>query len=139
MSASRPVRAPFVLILRQAGRPANVVPVDRDPFLIGRSAESHCRLEAPGVWDRHLSLTLDPTEGLVATAGEGALASVRSEPFTRHRVRPGEEITLGPVSVQVQLAPALRGRIGGWEWLTWMLLAGVLGLQATLVWRLILE
>jgi len=106
-----------------------VVPVDRSPFLIGRGSECALRLEVPGVWERHLTLEVEPGEGLIASAQAGALTRVRGREgeLSRARVRQGEELEVGAAVIRVLLAPVRRRWQGFWEWVLWGTF-GVVGL-----------
>jgi hypothetical protein len=109
----------------------------RFPFQIGRATDSDLRLQAPGLWDRHLRFDLESSEGLVATCQEGALATVASEGFQRRRLRNGDEITVGSVLIQVYLAPVLRRSLGVWEFFFWVVMGAVALAQLALGYALL--
>jgi hypothetical protein len=98
------------------------VAVDRFPFVIGRAHDASLRLEASGVWNRHLVLALDPVEGLIATAGEGAMVTVDHQPIQQHRPRPGDVLTIGAVQLQILITAASRRATAVWEIAVWFLL-----------------
>lgn len=94
------------------------------------------RLEAPGVWDRHLTFDLDPDEGLRVTVQEGALATLGNRTVTREFLRQGDELVLGGAVVRVALTPAVRRSLSVWEMGVWVLLVAVALAQVWLAWRL---
>lgn len=106
----------------EKGRDPQVVPITRYPFQVGRSADADLRVPSPGVWDRHLQFDLESPEGLIVACHEGALATVGSEPIQRRRLRNGDEITIGSLTLQVYLAPVLRRSLALWEVLFWILM-----------------
>jgi hypothetical protein len=126
----------FVLVLVRPGHEAEAISFERFPFVIGRGTDVTLRVEAPGVWDRHLILDWKP-EGIIAMPGSGALATVNGHPFERHRIRSGDELTLGSVRVQFHLAPLQRRALVVWEAATWALIALVAVLQLVLVLRVL--
>jgi hypothetical protein len=125
----------FGLTLRESGSDPKWVAVDTVPYVIGRAAEANLRVEAPGVWDRHLVLELDATEGLVAIPSPEALTTFEGQTIQRHRVRMGDVLGLGSVTIQFLLTPVVRRRTGLWEVAVWLLFAAVIGYQVFLVLR----
>lgn len=123
----------FTLYCRKSGQSWEPVPVTGFPFVVGRSPEASFRLVAPGVYDEHLRFELRPDEGLVVSAGQGALASVGGELLQSRRLRQGEEITFGPFTVRVLLGPPERRSLRVWEVLLWVTLGAVLALQVYLI------
>lgn len=80
---------------------------------------------------------MDRKEGLVAVAMDPALVRHAGNLIQRHRVRMGDEFEVGPVVVQVGLAPPARRSLGSWAVLLWMVLVIMLGAQAVAaVWLL---
>src|ERR1700742_1132994 len=95
-----------------SGKMAGDIQVVRHfPFCIGRSAGSDLRLDEPGVWDQHLTLTFQRREGFtLATATPQAFAAVNDQPQTSTRLHNGDVISFGSAKIQFWLAPArLRG------------------------------
>ncbi len=107
------------------------------PFGIGRAAENDLCLNEPGVWDNHLTLGLQPSEGFTLTTAPDAFAAVNDQPQTSARLRNGDVISFGSAKIQFWLAPAhLRGlRLR--ELFVWCLLAAVTAVQIALLYRLV--
>lgn len=125
----------FTLIVRRPDHGIDAVELDRFPFVIGRSPEASLRLEAPGVWDRHLVFDLDPARGVFAEPGTGASATVGGLPFEHRWVRNGDEFTLGGIRAQVLLSPVRRVSLVQWEIALWGVFAAVAFFQVLMVWR----
>lgn len=83
----------------------------RFPVHIGRAADSDLRLEEPGVFDDHLTLSLDPAEGFLIETKPGALVSINHQPTTeRSTLRNGDSIEIGALKLQFWMnAPVQRG------------------------------
>ncbi|MBL9137931.1 MAG: FHA domain-containing protein [Verrucomicrobiales bacterium] len=109
----------FRLRVLEKGREPQVVPIGRYPFQVGRGSDVDLRLQSPGVWDRHLEFELQPQEGLLVQCQQGALATIGSESVERRRLRNGDEIRIGDLTLQVYLAPVVRRSLAVWEVLFW--------------------
>src|SRR5258708_34445398 len=108
----------------------------RFPFRIGRSADADLRLQEPGVWERHARIELDFDEGFMLITEPGALAAVNGDPMRRTRLRNGDTINIGALSIQFCLGSVRQVRFTLREWLTWAGLAAVCGGQVALVYWL---
>ena len=51
------------------------------PFRIGRAASAELRVEDDGVWDEHLELAFDATNGFVLATRSNAIASINGQSF----------------------------------------------------------
>lgn len=122
------------LTVAQPGQSGRTIDVPELPFTIGRAAHAALRIEAPGVWDEHLTLQWDPGEGLIAVTGQGALASRNGEPFERQAIRVGDRLTLVAVTLHVGLAPIERRSLRAWEIAAWALIGGVILAEMFLIW-----
>lgn len=127
---------PFQVVVHGPGEPPQTVDVSRSPWVIGRARESALCLARPGVFDRHLILSIEPGEGLVAEVAPGALATVRGEEFRRHRIRNGDVVRLGTVSLAFALGPPRRRSLTIWGPVFWVVLAAVILIQAYILVRL---
>ena len=111
--------------------------VRRFPFRIGRAPDNDLRLDAAGVWDRHLTLEFEKAQGFTLHTAAEAFAAVNEQPLTSTRLRNGDIISFGSAKIQFWLAPpplrALRHR----EALVWALLSGVTAFQFFLIYRLL--
>lgn len=126
----------FALTVSGPGCGERWLPITQDRFVVGRGAQANLRVEGAGVWDRHLSFEIDRAEGLIARCEEGAMAMVEGRPIQRHRVRNGDELTLGAFRVRISLAPTRRRSVGMWEAFFWMVFAGMLAAQVGVGWWL---
>lgn len=126
-TSTRP--ALYQILVRQPGREAVTVPVGMLPFRVGRAPGTSLCLEAPGIWLNHLRFELDPEDGLVAEVEGDALATVQDEPLRRRRLRHGDLIRLGPVTLQVLVSPPARHSLRLWEWVVWVVLGTMAVLQ----------
>lgn len=136
MSSSVSASRVFALLVRRPGQSVEAVPLARFPFLIGRSPDAGLRLETPGIWDRHLLLELDPREGVVARAQGQAISLVSGQAIEAHRLRQGEELRLGAVSLELMLAAAPRKSLWAPEALVWFLTLAITAAELILLWRL---
>src|SRR5882757_1711990 len=80
----------------------------RFPFVIGRSAGAHLRLEEDGIWEQHLSISLQSPEGFLLRNQSGALTSVNGEPVEQTILRNGDLIEIGPAQIRFSLGPAAQ-------------------------------
>lgn len=124
----------FVLGVQVPGQGARVVAMDRMPFVVGRGPEAALTVEAPGVWERHLSFDLVRGKGLVVSVGPGAVAYVEGRAFDHHRVRNGDEVKAGVLRLRVSVGPPRRKRLKVGDWMLWGMLALVSAGQGVVVW-----
>jgi pSer/pThr/pTyr-binding forkhead associated (FHA) protein len=108
----------------------------RFPVRIGRSAECELQLEEPGVWNEHLRIGLDTSEGFVLEAEPDALVTTNRQPVQRAVLRNGDTIEIGGLKIQFWLATARRRGLGLVEWLVWATIAAVSLAQVALAYRL---
>ena len=111
--------------------------VRRFPFRIGRAAENDLRLEAPGVWDQHLTLEFQKTEGFLLHTAPDAFAAVNEQPLTSARLRNGDIISFGSAKIQFWLAAPRQRGLRLRELSVWLLLAAVTAFQFLLIYRLL--
>jgi predicted component of type VI protein secretion system len=109
----------------------------RFPVRIGRSANSDLQLEEAGVWEEHLTLSLDPGEGFVLQTQPNALASVNGHPAPRLALRNGDTIEIGSVKLRFWMSePQQRGQTLR-EAFVWTLISAIcLGQIALVYWLL---
>ncbi|MFM2293846.1 MAG: hypothetical protein RLZZ350_259 [Verrucomicrobiota bacterium] len=107
------------------------------PYRLGRAPANDLRLEAPGIWDQHLRLDFDPTQGFIATALGDALATVNGWPIQAVILRNGDTLDLGSIKLQFWLAAANQSPLLGSKLFIWLALAAVTAAQlALLLWLL---
>lgn len=94
------------------------------PATLGRAGDDGLRTVDPGVWDRHLTLTLQPDRSFRATADPGAPAFLNGNciPPEGAEVRMGDQLVLGGFGAVVQLAPARQHGLVLRETLTWLMI-----------------
>lgn len=105
----------------------------RFPFRIGRDAGSHLRLDAPGVWERHLELACEPDDGIVGYAHGGGMVAVAGAAFQRRTLRNGDVLEMGAIKIRFSLSPTSQRDFRFREWLTWLALGGLMAGQVVLV------
>ena len=93
------------------------------PFRIGRAADNELQLEDDGVWDRHLTIELNPQSGFSVVTAPEALTTVNGVPVQNTVLRNGDAITAGSVKIQFWLAAARQGSLRLRENFVWFLLA----------------
>ena len=96
--------------------------IKRFPCVIGRAKSAHWRLEAPGIWDRHLQVDLCRKKGITLTLLPGAAATLNREPFERAVLRNGDLIEAGSLKLQFWLAATRQRSSRSREFLTWLAL-----------------
>ena len=97
--------------------------VEKFPYRIGRSTQSHLRLEEPGIFEQHASIV--PAEHgrfLIRSEGESLLLR-GGEALREAQLVPGDELSLGSARIMVSLAPARQKRLALSEAIVWLLLA----------------
>lgn len=83
------------------------------PFVIGRSSQADCRLEEPGVWERHAELALRQDDVFQITLQAGAKGSVNGQPFESVALRNGDTLDFGGVKLQFFLGETV---LRDWRW-----------------------
>jgi pSer/pThr/pTyr-binding forkhead associated (FHA) protein len=111
--------------------------VRRFPFRVGRAAGNELVLDDDGVWDNHLTVGFEKSEGFTLKTAGDAFAAVNAEQKNSARLRNGDVISFGSAKIQFWLAaPEMRSLRPG-ELSVWLLLAGVTAFQIFLVCRLL--
>ena len=111
--------------------------VRRFPFRIGRASENDLRLEVPGVWDNHLTLEFQKSEGFMLRTAPDAFAAINEQPLTSARLRNGDIISFGSAKIQFWLAAPRQRGLQLRELCVWALLVAVTAFQFVLIYRLI--
>jgi pSer/pThr/pTyr-binding forkhead associated (FHA) protein len=109
----------------------------RFPVRLGRSRRSDVRLEADGVWDRHLDVRLDAKRGFVASLRANAFAAVNGQPVQETIVRNGDVIEVGSVRILFSLSPPRQRSLRLREALTWLAWVALFCGQAALIYWLV--
>lgn len=97
----------------------------RFPLRLGRGAGCDLRIEEPGVYEEHATLTLEDRR-LWLRVRPPALAEVNGEPAAEAALRAGDVLTLGSAQLRVWLAPTRQRGLRLGEGLLWALWLGVL-------------
>lgn len=107
----------------------------RFPLRIGRSAACDLCLEEDGVWDQHLELGLDSTEGFLISVQPDAFATINGQSIRQTRLRSGDVIGIGALQMRFALSPTRHRALRVREALTWLALAALcLGQIALIYW-----
>jgi len=109
----------------------------RFPVHIGRAPNNELQLEDDGVWDQHLELAFDKTDGFVLSANGGGLAAVNGEPTQQTILRNGDLIQLGSLKLQFWLGEPRQVGLALREWLVWCGIVAVCALQIALIYLLL--
>jgi hypothetical protein len=111
--------------------------VRRFPFRIGRALENDLRLEAAGVWDNHLTLEFQKSEGFVLHTAPDAFAAINEEQKQSARLRNGDIVSFGSAKIQFWLAAPRQRSLRLRELSVWLLVAAITALQFVLIYRLV--
>jgi pSer/pThr/pTyr-binding forkhead associated (FHA) protein len=103
------------------------------PWQIGRAPEADCRLEEPGVWDRHLVIDLKPAEGFTLVVQPNACVILNGQPAQDVVLRNGDLIEIGSLKLQFELTPNRQRSSRGRECFTWLTVALITVLEAWLM------
>ncbi len=111
--------------------------VRRFPFRIGRAPENDLRLEAAGVWDNHLTLDFQKSEGFVLHTAPETFAAINEEQKQSARLRNGDIISFGSAKIQFWLAAPRQRGLRLRELSVWLLIAAITAVQFILIYRLV--
>ena len=108
----------------------------RFPFALGQAKECDLRIEAKGVWGRHLVLDDEGENGITATPSPDALVFVNGDAHRKKfRVNHGDLLELGAAKFRFWFAPLGQADRRGLEGLIWVvLLLLALGQAGVIVW-----
>ena len=124
----------MVLLKISGGKSAGEThPVRQFPYHIGRSPAADLRLEADGVWDRHLELDFDPGQGFILTTHPPALATVNGWPIQSVILRNGDSIELGAQKIRFWLGETRQSGLRLYESLVWIALAVITVVEIALL------
>lgn len=103
------------------------------PFTIGRSAAANLLLQSPGVWDRHLTIGLDPgTRRFSFKSQPGAVVFQNRDRAEEGFIANGDLFQLGNSEIVITLAPASQHPLHIPEWTTWGVLILVVLVEVAL-------
>lgn len=107
------------------------------PFHIGRAPENDLRLEADGVWDNHLTLEFEKSEGFVLHTAPETFVAINEEQKQSARLRNGDIISFGSAKIQFWLAAPRQRGLRLRELSVWLLIATITAVQFVLIYRLV--
>jgi predicted component of type VI protein secretion system len=105
------------------------------PLTVGRGEQSDLSLDEPGVWASHCKIIWLP-EGLVLQVEPNAFVSINGAPVERARLRNGDLISLGGVSLRFSFTPNRQPSMAWREWVTWIALGALCLSQVAVVYLL---
>lgn len=111
--------------------------VRRFPFRIGRAAGNELVLDDPGVWDHHLTLGFQKSDGFTLATAPETFAAINEEPQKNARLRNGDVISFGSAKIRFWLAPPVQRGLRFREQAVWLLLLAVTAFQFFLIYRLL--
>ena len=111
--------------------------VRRFPFRIGRATESDLRLEAAGVWDNHLTLEFQKSEGFILHTAPETFVAINEEQKQSARLRNGDIISFGSAKVQFWLAAPRQRGLRLREISVWLLITAITAVQLILIYRFV--
>lgn len=106
------------------------------PFIIGRSAAAHCRVEEEGVWDQHLRISVQQPEGFVLSVQPEAIASVNGQLVQQAMLRNGDIISIGASKIRFLLGPTRQRSLAWREYATWVAFVALCLSQVALIYWL---
>ncbi len=111
--------------------------IRRFPFRIGRARENDLCLEANGVWDHHLTLDFQKSEGFTLHTAPDTFAAINEQTVTSARLRNGDIVSFGSAKIQFWLAAPRQRGLHLRELSVWLLLIAVTAFQFVLIYRLL--
>ncbi len=109
----------------------------RFPVRIGRGASNDLQLVEDGIWDEHLELHFDGSEGFSLAALSDALLTLNHERIQAARLRNGDSIEIGSVRLRFWLGETRQRGLRLREAFVWGLVAVMsLGEIALIYWLL---
>jgi hypothetical protein len=101
----------------QAGR---VKLLKHFPVVLGRGASAGLWIQEPGVWDRHLEISVDAEAGFRLRTLSDARAFRNGEEFEETTLRNGDCVELGGVKLRLFLGEVNQRSLRQLETLTWI-------------------
>lgn len=121
-----------------SGKKAGTIWVARRfPVRIGRAASADLQLDESGLWEQHLQLDFNASQGIVLTAQPNTLAAVNGQPVRQTVLHNGDTIDIGAARIQFWLSETRQVGLRLREGLTWGGLAAISLGQVTLIYWLL--
>ena len=110
----------------------------RFPFALGQAKECDLRIDAKGVWGKHLILDYDGKNGITATPCQDALVVVNGDSHRKKfRLNHGDLLELGAAKFHFWFSPLGQSDRSGLEGSIWVALALLaLGQAGVIAWLL---
>ena len=110
----------------------------RFPFALGQAKECDLRIDAKGVWGKHLILDYDGKNGITATPCPDALVVVNGDSHRKKfRLNHGDLLELGAAKFHFWFSPLGQSDRSGLEGSIWVALALLaLGQAGVIAWLL---
>jgi hypothetical protein len=111
--------------------------VQKLPFIIGKSRSADFQVEAPGVWDKHLSIELDSSNAkFTVSALNDALLLLNGEPCKTSLLRSGDVLQLGACELRISLSPGVQYTLRLQEFAVWFLFILITAIQLAFIFLL---
>lgn len=123
-----------------SGKQAGATAVARRfPFLVGRAPESGLRLEDEGVFERHFRIQFQPREGFLLVTEPNAVTAVNNQTTAQTRLRSGDIIHAGSVTMSFGLRPPEQHSLRLREAVVWTMLGLLCLAQVAVIYWLLLD
>jgi hypothetical protein len=86
---------PRLIVTTSPGASANQVVLSRDSLVLGRGSDADLRFSDPGVSRRHAEVRREGDDVIVVDLGSTNGTRVNGRPVERHRLTPGDQISVG--------------------------------------------
>jgi predicted component of type VI protein secretion system len=123
-----------ILSGKQAGA---TVAARRFPFQVGRAPDSGLRLEDDGVFERHFRIVFKRGDGFLIASEPNAVTAINNRPATEARLRSGDTIQAGSVSIGFSLSPMRQHSLRVREAFVWAMLAMLCFAQVGIIYWLL--
>ena len=94
----------------------------RFPFQVGRAADSGLRLDDEGVFERHFRILLERGDGFHVASEPNAVTAMNNQTTTEARLKSGDTIQAGSVSIIFSLSPMRQRSLRPREIFVWTVL-----------------
>ena len=109
----------------------------RFPFQVGRATDADLTLDDAGIWETHLRIEIDPTQGALLYASPEAFTAVNGQPIRRAILRNGDIIEAGSVKMRFGFSPSTQYSLRFREIVTWVALGALCFGQVALIYWLL--
>jgi pSer/pThr/pTyr-binding forkhead associated (FHA) protein len=103
-------------------RSGEIIRVKKFPWAVGRRPDVQLQLEDEGVWDKHMEICIEESDGFYAVILGAARGMLNGVPFTKKLLHNGDIIQLGAAKIEFRLADT---RLRNWKMREWALGAAI--------------